>query len=100
MKAKKQPKLLREEVGTVGTIKIYRGDIAQIGGGVMICPTDSGLSKLPGICSYIMETGGPSVLSDIGIKKREGVDLNPGECVVTTGGTLQVNRLVHLSIPL
>lgn len=99
MKPKKQPKLLRDEVGNVGTIKIYRGDIAQIGGGVMICPTDSKLSKLPGICTYIMETGGQSVLSDVSVKKRDGVDLNPGECVVTTGGTLHVNRLVHLSIP-
>lgn len=65
----------------------------------MICPTDSVLSKLGGICSYIIETGGQTVLLDLSNKIREGVDLNPGEFVVTSGGTLQVNRLVHVSIP-
>lgn len=99
MKSKNLPKLLREDSVAASTIKLYRGDITKLGGGVMICPTDSVLSKLGGICSYIIETGGQTVLLDLSNKIRDGVDLNPGEFVATSGGILQVNRIVHVSIP-
>jgi O-acetyl-ADP-ribose deacetylase (regulator of RNase III) len=99
MKSKKQPKLCREETVSNSTLKLFRGDIIQIGGGVMVCPTNSNLSKLGGICSYIIESGGQTVLLDLSNKKREGIELGAGEFVVTSGGLLQVNRLVHVCIP-
>ncbi|OMJ90595.1 hypothetical protein SteCoe_6993 [Stentor coeruleus] len=99
MNKSKEPKCLREDKIRNTTIKLFKGDLTRISGGIIINPTDSSLSKLPGISSIIFEGAGHQLLKELSIKSRAGFNIGPGEIITTTAGNLGATRLCHICIP-
>lgn len=99
MKKAKEPKCLREDKIGNTTIKLLRGDVTRINGGILINPTDASLSKLPGISTIIVEGAGHQLLKELSLKCRDGFEIVPGEIVTTTAGNLGATRLCHVCIP-
>ena len=87
-----------EKVGQT-EIRLLRGDITRVGGGVIVTPTNSTLDKLPGLSSIILDAGGNVVFTDILSWKRENGPLRPGDVAVTASGNLMAIRLFHSFIP-
>ncbi|OMJ77679.1 hypothetical protein SteCoe_22672 [Stentor coeruleus] len=99
MKKGNEPKNLREDKIGNTSIKLLRGDVTRLNGGIIINPTDSSLTKLPGISTTIVEGAGHQLLKELSLKCREGFEILPGEIVTTTAGNLGATRLCHICIP-
>lgn len=101
MKKVKEPKLIREEAVGKAFLRLFRGDIARVGGGAIMNPTNPSLSRNSGLASYLVDSAGSKILLEINAWKQEheGENLNPGDIAITGGGNLPAIHLFHTCIP-
>jgi O-acetyl-ADP-ribose deacetylase len=99
MKKVEEPKLIREETVQRLSIKLIRGDIARVGGAVVLCPTNRTVSQNSNLSSYLVASAGNRVMIEIRQWKSANNPLEPGDIAVTTAGNLPMIHMFHVCIP-
>ncbi|OMJ95875.1 hypothetical protein SteCoe_598 [Stentor coeruleus] len=81
------------------SIKLIRGDIAKVGGGVIMSPTNGKLSRNSGLTTYLVDSAGHRVFMEMNALKRDNEELQPGEIAITSSGNLPAIHLFHTCMP-
>ena len=95
-----EPKLVREQISGHVSIKLIQGNIAMVGGGVLMSPTNCEFSRNSGLTTYIVDSAGSRIMNQIlAWKDAHEEGLSPGDIVVTGAGALPAVHILHTCIP-
>lgn len=76
-------------------IKLVKGDITKMQVDAVVNAANSSLLGFGGVDGAIHSAGGPAILQDcVAIRNRQG-GCKTGEAVITTGGSLPANYVIH-----